>query len=488
MRNKMPRQQRHSILKKKPSIQKLNNRVIEYMFSLHVKFYRAVNEETIQFFIQIAKPIVYVILNAMYILNWVYKKAIQFKLLSTAADKVKYYSEQTLRLLSYISVQFKSFVVNTLPIKVFVWMARVLPIGDWLKYEDASLTYGTSSLLCAIQDRDVNLVDNILRVCSEEALNKYLFTFNSLDLGPIQYAISHCEQDTIYLKKLLDAIKPEKRFWVLNKLSHQNENLIFSLIRSMHGDMHFKLVMKYLNPAEKMLFLNQISVYSGTTPVMYQAMDCEKWINIKAVLNYIPKDKLIDYLNIKNNRNDTFLTEAVKYSFTYYLENFIKLIPAKDRPAYFAKHNQGLKALLYAKANKHAAHQVSILKKYGVKLPDELNALTPDELKPKLKQIFAQLDEADLASSQPTTGLQVSEWVVRENFRVKHGQYPLAVLDIHKENPDLAEIKSAYRKMMLFSHPDKNNNSEESKLKSQLITEAYAVYTKPEVRNNYLKI
>lgn len=58
------------------------------------------------------------------------------------------------------------------------------------------------------------------------------------------------------------------------------------------------------------------------------------------------------------------------------------------------------------------------------------------------------------------------------------------ILEINK-NATQEEIKKAYRKMCLMYHPDKNNDSEESKTKMQEIAEAYEVLGNPETRMLY---
>lgn len=58
------------------------------------------------------------------------------------------------------------------------------------------------------------------------------------------------------------------------------------------------------------------------------------------------------------------------------------------------------------------------------------------------------------------------------------------ILNLNK-NASQDEIKKAYRKMSLMYHPDKNNDSEESKKKMQEIAEAYEILGNPETRHQY---
>ncbi len=57
---------------------------------------------------------------------------------------------------------FKSTVVNILPTKAFLGVARVLPIGGWLEHEEQDM-FNESSLLYAIYRKDWADVDFLLR-------------------------------------------------------------------------------------------------------------------------------------------------------------------------------------------------------------------------------------------------------------------------------------------------------------------------------------
>ena len=54
-----------------------------------------------------------------------------------------------------------------------------------------------------------------------------------------------------------------------------------------------------------------------------------------------------------------------------------------------------------------------------------------------------------------------------------------------QENASKEEIKKAYRKLSLQNHPDRNNNSEESKKKFQKISQAYETLADDQKRNEY---
>ena len=63
---------------------------------------------------------------------------------------------------------------------------------------------------------------------------------------------------------------------------------------------------------------------------------------------------------------------------------------------------------------------------------------------------------------------------------------PFAILEIPLESSD-KEIKSAYRKLSLKYHPDKNPNDSLAMGKFMQITKAYEALTDPTAKENYLK-
>jgi len=64
----------------------------------------------------------------------------------------------------------------------------------------------------------------------------------------------------------------------------------------------------------------------------------------------------------------------------------------------------------------------------------------------------------------------------------KRDYYDILGLD---KNASAAEIKSAYRKLALKWHPDKNENKKEAELKFKEINEAYEVLSNPEKKKTY---
>ena len=446
-----------------------------------------------------AQAIAYLGLSVFYILNFLYQKtkaaltlfchwAMQYKIVQFLVHQTKEIAFAIQQICSFASVQFKTFFVNHVPIRAFVWIARVLPIGDWLKYEEQD-NFGTTSFSNAIEDRDFLLLDRILKVCSQEALYHYLFMKDCVGIGPLQYAFFHYKKDTTASEKILRAIHPEKRVWFLNKLTCLSDSrlVIFGLVRGKEEAFHCEKVLELLPEKDKIHFMNQVD-NEGDSPLILKAYDGENWETIKAFLDHYPKEHLVDYLNIKNERKDTFLTEAVQHSSNNYTEKIIELVPEQQRAAYLAKHSQGLKALLYAKSlrNFYAHYHIAALEKYGIKVPEEYANLSGEALKEKLPRIFEELDaQEEIDNITQSVNLCPNEQTVRENFKLKHGVYPLEVLQIEKEDISLNEIKTAYKKLVLFSHPDKNKDSEESTEKTTLINEAYGVYTKPETRKSY---
>ena len=61
---------------------------------------------------------------------------------------------------------------------------------------------------------------------------------------------------------------------------------------------------------------------------------------------------------------------------------------------------------------------------------------------------------------------------------------PYEVLEVSKDASE-DEIKKAYRKLAILHHPDKNQGSQESTVKFQQISAAYAVLSCPEKRSRY---
>lgn len=58
------------------------------------------------------------------------------------------------------------------------------------------------------------------------------------------------------------------------------------------------------------------------------------------------------------------------------------------------------------------------------------------------------------------------------------------VLELSSRDADDAAIKTAYRKLALRWHPDKNlDNADEAKIKFQVIQQAYEVLSDPQERS-----
>lgn len=469
--------------------QSLHQLAFDFLISIPVKIVKTVAEE-LKNIINIAPKIAGDLKHKSLIALTVSKDwAMQYRIVQVAVNLIIKIVITIQGYSSKMNVAFKTFVVNEMPITAFVLIARVLPIGDWLKYEEQD-EFGHTSFSKAIWSKNFILVDRILKVISDEALHRYLFMENRLGNGPLQYSCLFYEEDTTATRKIVNAIKPEKRLWVFNRLIYNKELLIFRLVRGKNEAAHFKIVMDSLPEKDKFSFINQADS-EGYSPILYQAMARENWERVKSVLDYYPKARIVDYLNIMNDKKETFFTEAASQPSDSYIAKIIELLPENQRDAYLSMHHQGLKALLYAKAHyKYCGHQVPILESFGIKIPEEYQVLSSDELREKLPEIFKKLEAtASLNVSTQPVGEFPNELIVREKFKVKHGVCPLSVLKLdNKEESTLEDVKSAYRKMMLFCHPDKNNGSVESTLKSHLIIEAYEVYVKPETRKKYYSV
>ena len=453
---------------------------------------------SLKFFITLFRPTRYLSIKIGLFVNFLLKTiktgaimfltwSLKFKIVTASAHNFSYYGRIAEKSASSLGVKFKTWVVNALPTKLFIPIAQVFPVGDWLKYEEKD-DFGNTALLTAIEKKDFKLMDKILSVCSQEALYRYLFTNDCIGLGPLQTCmiVDKKGNDPSVFKKILYTIIPEKRLWVLNKLNYLNDLIVFGLARE---PLYCEVVMQSLPAKDRFCFMNQVNGY-GRTPIMRQVAGNEKWENIKRFLDYFPKVHLIDYLNIKDNTDETFLISAVLHPCNDYIAEIIQLVPKEERARYLSKHNQGLKTLLHLKANRDSYNQAPILKKYlresGLAWPAEWDVLSQEELKAQSKEICQKLDNS--SHSDQFIGpvkFAPNEWAIRENFKIKHGQYPLDVLEVNTEDANLAQVKSAYKKIMLFSHPDKNNNSQSSTVKTQLLNEAYGVYFKADIREKY---
>ena len=61
------------------------------------------------------------------------------------------------------------------------------------------------------------------------------------------------------------------------------------------------------------------------------------------------------------------------------------------------------------------------------------------------------------------------------------------ILEINNKSATLEEIKRARDKLAKKWHPDKNNNSEESKIKFQEVQDAYEILSDSQKRKEYDK-
>jgi hypothetical protein len=228
-------------------------------------------------------------------INW----AMQFRIVQLIVDFAKRFGIPLQIILSETSVQFKTFVVNNTSTKIFVLIARVVPIGDWLKYEEQD-EFGNTSFSSAIEDKNFVLLDRILKVISQEALYRYLFMQDCVGIGPLQLSISFSEGDTTATRKIVKAIKSEKRLWVYNHLTFNNELFLFSLVRGKHKAAHCELIMQSLPVNDKVHFMNQVTS-CGSSPILLQAMGGESWEQIKTFLDHYPKEN-VDRLFKPNKR------------------------------------------------------------------------------------------------------------------------------------------------------------------------------------------
>lgn len=228
-------------------------------------YFSSLRKELITFVINVVRAIVYLGLNLFYILNFLYQKtkaaiifichwAMQYKATQFAVKFVKESAFAIQQFYTFASVQFKTFIVNTVPIRAFVLIARVLPIGDWLKYEDDPNS-NSNSLAWATLSKKFDLVKGILQVSSEEALHHFLLKC-PYD-GPLHNAAFHQDNDTTALKMILEAIKPEKRLWILTQLTSNENPIVCSIVRGTFSNNQCEVVMNSLPQKDKIHFMNQ---------------------------------------------------------------------------------------------------------------------------------------------------------------------------------------------------------------------------------------
>jgi hypothetical protein len=353
----------------------------------------------------------------------------------------------------------KSKIVNSVSIDTFLTMSRYVPIGGWLEHEKTDW-HGDNSIHEALRERNKDKLKAILSTASERAIEKYLLAENLVGIDPIQYATFHCNNDVSFLKILLDAVKPERRLWLLETIKYFERLFVYGLSSS--TPRMISTVMNALPKNARFDFFNKVDEY-GETPVMFQASFGMNKGTAKAFLEHCPKQNLFEYLTKLNKKGQTtlmMLVEAdtnVDETFSYILS----LIPKDKRKEFLDFYKQGEKLMLLAHATGKEKIK-RILRRNGIDYPKDSEVDTENMLQ-------------DLTE----------EWEAKEKFKQKYGEFPLAVLGIENDKCEPHEIKRAYYINMLKYHPDRNKE-ESAKEMAQKMISAYEFYDKPETRKKYL--
>lgn len=150
--------------------------------------------------------------------------AMQYRVTQFSVNFVKESVFAVQRLFTFASMQFKTFFVNFMPIRVFVLIARVLPIGDWLEYEKQDAILGTTSFSKAIENKDFVLLDRILRVCSQEALNRYLMMKDCNGISPVMFHLTQGNDWFPNFSKILELLPDFYKSNFKNQAIKQSES------------------------------------------------------------------------------------------------------------------------------------------------------------------------------------------------------------------------------------------------------------------------
>ncbi len=360
--------------------------------------------------------------------------------------------------------KFKYGMVNFLDLDVFLILARFVPIGDWIIYQEPDWL-GNNPLSRAIFKKNSTTIDRLLdgRV-SEKVISQFILAEGDSGFSAILRLPDNFKPDeaAIILEKMLIIVAPERRLpLLLNIKTHWGLPYLFELTGKFFQK-YLDVIMKVLPQKDHFEFINQR--FGGRTFLMY--IISPRWkdnIGPENVIRYIPKEYLLPYLNTVDESSDTALTLCADYEAAERMEYILKLIPDDEKKSYFELNNQGQKALVIAHA-KGNWRTKEILQKHGIVLSED----------------YKHVKKKDLT-------ILYDKWRQDEGFRKAHGQYPFEILDGKfnwNEKCDLQKIQTAYRKKMLIFHPDRNRTLEANE-ESQKINAAFEYYKNPHARIKY---
>ncbi|MCS5710537.1 J domain-containing protein [Candidatus Berkiella aquae] len=384
------------------------------------------------------------------------------QLFSAIRRPINWLASAVSRGITTINNGFKSLFVNSMSIDTFLVIAKYLPIGGWLVHEKPD-EFGTNSVHTAIREKNKEKLRTILRTASasEEAVHKYLLSENVINQSPISRALIVSRNQPGYLKILLEAVRPEKRLWLIQQVKHLGDDFVFSLV--LKNSKTIENVMLTLPGQDRFKLMNNLD-RDGDTPAMVQLSSAASYSEMRAFMKHCPQEKAFSYLTKINKKGQTALMcllaispkVRVDDSFAYVLN----LIPKERRKAFLASHHQGEKLMLLADADGRTGVK-ALLRKEGIEMP---------KLETSAKRSSKQLFE---------------EWEAKEKFKEMHGVYPLVALSLEDKVCPEKEIKRAYHLKMFKYHPDRNKK-ENAKNKTQRTIAAYEFYSKPATRKKYL--
>jgi len=385
------------------------------------------------------------------------------QLFSTIRKATGWLASVAIRGITMLGNGLKSLVVNSMPIDAFLVVAKYLPIGGWLEHEKPD-EFGINSVHTALREENKKKLRAILKTASasEQAVHKYLLSENIIHNSPMNRALTLSEHEPGYLKILLEAVRPEKRLWLLQQVKHLGESFVLNLVHKTAKAI--SNVMLALPERDRFKFMDILDA-EGNTPAMVQLGSAASYLEIRAFLKHCPQEKAFSYLTKVNKRGQTalmcLLAISPKVDLNDSFEYVLNLIPAERRKEFLAFHNQGEKMMLHAHADNRKVVK-ALLRKNGIKMP-KLENTSGKNMSKALRE----------------------EWEAEEKFKEMFDAYPLAVLGLPEKYCTDGEIKKAYHIKMLKYHPDRNKK-ENAKEKAQKTASAYEFYTKPEARKKYL--
>jgi hypothetical protein len=356
---------------------------------------------------------------------------------------------------------FKATVVSSMSINAFTSVAKVIPIGSWLKHRELSWAKD-NPVLKALRKKDEKKLESLLAVASEETLHQFYVTGDIIGVTPIEYA-TYALKETKYIKMLLEAIKPENRVNVLNEVIESEKKYVFSLASTTAAKV--KVILELIPKDERYDFVNQEQAGEGTV-INTLATFAGTKSYFQAFLEHFTPEQCFEILTKTDHKGATVMMNLVQTNaninsaFVYLLG----CIPKERLTEFLDFHKQGEKMMMIA---------------------DILG-------KSRIKEMLIEIDipeilvDKDGHDEDHCLIVFNEQWEAEEGFKEKHGDYPTTFLDLEHVYSNSTEIKHAYRSKMLRFHPDKNKDPNAEELSKKIIS-AHEFFDKPETRPQYLK-